>query len=243
MSFRLLMALRTVVPAGLLVVLTACSSMSSGPVEPGYYRVQRGDTLYRIASKHGQRAANLVRWNNLTDPNRIEEGQVLRIAPPQSRTTATASAASSGGAEAASQVTTSASASGGDSATTADLGSGFSLAWPAAGPVLARYDGKSNRGIDIGGNAGDAVVAAHEGRVIHVGPLRGYGNLVILKLNDRYLSAYAHNQRVLVQEQETVARGQKIAEMGNSDTDRVKLHFEFRRDGKPIDPTRFLPSR
>lgn len=95
----------------------------------------------------------------------------------------------------------------------------------------------------MAGQRGDPIVAAHAGRVIHVGPLRGYGNLIIVKLNDQYLTAYAHNDKVLVREQDTVARGQKIAEMGSTDTDRVKLHFELRRDGKPIDPTRFLPSR
>lgn len=238
MSSRILVACRMAVPASLLAVLTACSSLSSGPVEPGHYRVQRGDTLYRIASKHGQRVANLVRWNNLVDANRIEEGQVLRVAPPTAQ-------ASSGEGSATTPVATvpPAAAGAGESAAVGELGAGFSLQWPARGQVIGRYDGKSNRGIDIAGERGEPVLAAHEGRVIHVGPLRGYGNLVILKLNDRYLSAYAHNEQVLVREQETVARGQKIAEMGSSDTDRVKLHFEFRRDGKPIDPTRFLSPR
>lgn len=238
MSSRILAACRMAVPVSILAVLTACSSLSSGPVEPGHYRVQRGDTLYRIASKHGQRVANLVRWNNLADANRIEEGQILRVAPP-------AVQASSGEGSVTAPVTAGspAAAGAGEPAAAGELGTGFSLQWPARGQVIGRYDGKSNRGIDIGGERGEPVLAAHEGRVIHVGPLRGYGNLVILKLNDRYLSAYAHNERVLVREQETVARGQKIAEMGSSDTDRVKLHFEFRRDGKPIDPTRFLAPR
>jgi lipoprotein NlpD len=238
MLTRLFYICRVTVPASLIVLLAACSSLSSGPVDPGFYRVQRGDTLYRIASKHGQRVANLVRWNNLPDANRIEEGQVLRVAPPGAAV-ASSGKSGSGVTETAGAATTPSS----ESTPVADLGTGFSLHWPARGPVLARYDGKTNRGIDIGGAAGDPVMAAHEGRIIHVGPLRGYGNLIIVKLNDRYLSAYAHNQRILVREQETVARGQKIAEMGNSDTDQVKLHFEFRRDGKPIDPARFLPSR
>lgn len=239
MSSRILTACRMAVPASILAVLTACSSLSSGPVEPGHYRVQRGDTLYRIASKHGQRVANLVRWNNLADANRIEEGQVLRVAPPIVQ----AGGTSDGSATTPQATVPPAATGGGESAAVGELGAGFALQWPARGQVIGRYDGKSNRGIDIGGERGEPVLAAHEGRVIHVGPLRGYGNLVILKLNDRYLSAYAHNERVLVREQETVARGQKIAEMGSSDTDRVKLHFEFRRDGKPIDPTRFLSLR
>lgn len=238
MSSRILAACRMAVPASILAVLTACSSLSSGPVEPGHYRVQRGDTLYRIASKHGQRVASLVRWNNLADANRIEEGQVLRVAPPVAQ-----AGSSDGGATAPVATVPPAATGAGDHSAANDLGAGFTLQWPASGQVIGRYDGKSNRGIDIGGERGAPVLAAHAGRVIHVGPLRGYGDLVIIKLNDLYLSAYAHNERILVREQEMVARGQKIAEMGSSDTDRVKLHFEFRRDGKPIDPTRFLSPR
>ncbi len=85
------------------------------------------------------------------------------------------------------------------------------------------------------------MLAADDGRVIHVGPLRGYGNLVIIKHNETFLTAYGYNDKVLVAEQSTVRKGQKIAEMGNSDTDRVKLHFEVRKNGKPVDPMRYLP--
>ncbi|ESJ22337.1 hypothetical protein B551_0207800 [Cupriavidus sp. HPC(L)] len=115
------------------------------------------------------------------------------------------------------------------------------LAWPARGSLLGRFDEKGNKGIDISGQRGDAVLAADDGRVIHVGPLRGYGNLVIIKHNETFLTAYGHNDKVVVTEQATVRRGQKIAEMGNSDADRVKLHFEVRRNGKPVDPMRYLP--
>ena len=115
------------------------------------------------------------------------------------------------------------------------------LAWPARGALLNRFDDKANKGIDIGGKRGDAVVAADDGKVIHVGPLRGYGNLVIIKHNDTFLTAYGNNDKVLVTEQSTVKKGQKIAEMGSTDADRVKLHFEVRRNGKPVDPMRFLP--
>ncbi|MNN61042.1 Murein hydrolase activator NlpD precursor [compost metagenome] len=115
------------------------------------------------------------------------------------------------------------------------------LSWPASGQLIGKFDDKGNKGIDIAGKKGDAVLAADEGRVIHVGPLRGYGNLVIIKHNDTYLTAYGHNDKVLVAEQSMVRKGQKIAEMGNSDTDRVKLHFEVRKNGKPVDPMRYLP--
>ena len=116
--------------------------------------------------------------------------------------------------------------------------------WPARGTLLSGFDEVKNKGIDIAGTAGDPVLAAADGRVVYVGAsLRGYGNLVILKHNNTFLTAYAHNQLLLVKEDQTVRRGQKIAEMGNSDADRVKLHFEVRRQGKPVDPAKYLPAR
>ncbi len=116
--------------------------------------------------------------------------------------------------------------------------------WPANGAVLAGFDEQKNKGVDIGGAAGDAVVAAADGRVVYAGAgLRGYGNLIILKHNNTYLTAYAHNQTLLAKEDQTVRKGQKIAEMGSSDADRVKLHFEVRRQGKPVDPVKYLPGR
>jgi lipoprotein NlpD len=119
-------------------------------------------------------------------------------------------------------------------------------AWPTtgAGTVLAGFDEQKNKGIDLAGRAGDPVIAAADGRVVYAGAgLRGYGNLIILKHNNTYLTAYAHNQSLLVKEDQSVRKGQKIAEMGSTDTDRVKLHFEIRRQGKPVDPTRYLPAR
>ena len=116
--------------------------------------------------------------------------------------------------------------------------------WPANGPLVGGFDEIKNKGVDIGGSAGDPVLAAADGRVVYVGAgLRGYGNLIILKHNNTYLTAYAHNQALLIKEDQSVRRGQKIAEMGNSDADRVKLHFEVRRQGKPVDPIKFLPPR
>ena len=110
--------------------------------------------------------------------------------------------------------------------------------------MLAGFDEAKNKGVDIGGKAGDAVVASADGRVVYAGAgLRGYGTLIILKHNNTFLTAYAHNQTLVVKEDQTVKKGQKIAEMGNSDADRVKLHFEVRRQGKPVDPSRYLPAR
>ncbi len=117
-------------------------------------------------------------------------------------------------------------------------------AWPAAGAVVGNFDEAKSKGLTIGGKAGDAVLAAADGRVVYAGSgLRGYGNLVIVKHNNTYLTAYAHNQALLVKEDQVVRRGQKIAEMGSSDAERVQLHFEIRRQGRPIDPARLLPPR
>jgi len=116
--------------------------------------------------------------------------------------------------------------------------------WPGKGNVIAEFDEVKNKGVDISGSAGDPVLAAADGKVVYAGAgLRGYGNLVILKHNNTYLSAYAHNQSLLVKEDQSVKKGQKIAEMGNSDADRVKLHFEVRRQGKPVDPMKYLPAK
>ena len=116
--------------------------------------------------------------------------------------------------------------------------------WPAAGPVTTVFDETKSKGLAIAGKAGDPVVAAADGRVVYAGSgLRGYGTLVIVKHNSTYLTAYAHNQALLVKEDQAVRRGQKIAEMGSSDAERVQLHFEIRRQGKPVDPARLLPAR
>lgn len=116
------------------------------------------------------------------------------------------------------------------------------LVWPAQGPVIGKFDGSRNKGIDIAGQAGAPVVAAEAGRVVYAGSeLRGYGNLVIIKHSEQLLTAYAHNRKILVKENQTVRQGQRIAEMGSSGTDRVKLHFEVRRDGNAVDPMPYLP--
>ncbi|PKO35830.1 MAG: peptidase M23 [Betaproteobacteria bacterium HGW-Betaproteobacteria-7] len=116
--------------------------------------------------------------------------------------------------------------------------------WPSAGKVVAPYSESGNKGLDFAGKAGDPVIAAGDGKVVYAGSgLRGYGELVIIKHNATFLSAYAHNRKILVKEGQQVARGQKIAEMGNSDADSVKLHFEIRKQGKPVDPAQYLPRR
>ncbi len=116
--------------------------------------------------------------------------------------------------------------------------------WPSSGKVTAPFSDAGNKGLDFGGKSGDPVQAAADGKVVYAGAgLRGYGELVIVKHNATFLSAYAHNRKILVKEGQQVTRGQKIAEMGNTDSDSVKLHFEIRKQGKPTDPMLYLPKR
>lgn len=235
--------------------------------KPGYYAVRPGDTIRRIGSETGQRWQDIVRWNNLDNPDLIEVGQVLRVIPPTGSGTVVAAAPatapstssdgavtkpvppqpvvvpstpSSGATKPPAPVTASPASPGSGGSGDEDVG----WIWPASGSLIAGFDEAKNKGYDIAGKAGDPVLAAADGRVVYAGAgLRGYGNLIILKHNNTYLTAYAHNQTLLVKEDQSVQKGQKIAEMGNSDADRVKLHFEIRRQGKPVDPSRYLPSR
>lgn len=120
----------------------------------------------------------------------------------------------------------------------------LSWMWPSEGKVVATFDEGKNKGVDIAGKAGQQVVAAGAGKVMYAGSgIRGYGNLVIVKHSNSLLSAYAHNRSIVVKEGQSVNKGQMIAEMGDSDTDAVKLHFEIRQQGKPVDPSKFLPNR
>ena len=245
--------------------------------KPGYYAVRPGDTLIRIALESGQNWRDLVRWNNLDNPNVIEVGQVLRVIVPAGTVPVTEAvvgrpltpstitpqavppqAASSMPAPSPTQaasaprvaaapvpaVTPAPPASPAPPAVSGD--DDVPWGWPTQGnaTVLAGFDEVKNKGLDIAGKAGDPVLASADGRVVYAGAgLRGYGNLIILKHNNTYLTAYAHNQTLLVKEDNSVRKGQKIAEMGSSDADRVKLHFEIRRQGKPVDPSKYLPGR
>ncbi|UXC18930.1 MULTISPECIES: peptidoglycan DD-metalloendopeptidase family protein [Comamonas] len=215
--------------------------------KPGYYTVKPGETLMRIAADNGQNWRDIARWSNLDNPNVIEVGQVLRVVPPVTATAsaapaATAPAVTGANTPAATPAPAPAPAAAASAPAASDGNLGF--IWPASGAVIQGFDDARNKGVDIGGKAGDPVVAAADGRVIYSGAgLRGYGNLILVKHNNTYLTAYAHNQTLLVKDDQVVKKGQKIAEMGSSDADRVKLHFEVRRQGKPVDPSRYLPSR
>ena len=226
--------------------------------KPGYYTVKPGDTLLRISLEHGQAAKDIARWSAVDNPNRIEVGQVLRVVPPVASGVVTkpvtlatvnpvvpAAPTPAASADKHALVVPAAPAAPPPApAAAATAEDEIAWIWPTNGAVLAGFDEVKNKGLDIGGSAGDPVLAAADGRVVYVGAgLRGYGNLIILKHNNTYLTAYAHNQTLLIKEDQSVRKGQKIAEMGSSDADRVKLHFEVRRQGKPVDPAKYLPAR
>ncbi|MBA3596500.1 MAG: peptidoglycan DD-metalloendopeptidase family protein [Methylibium sp.] len=237
--------------------------------KPGYYTVRPGDTMIRIGLETGQNWRDIASWNGMDNANVIEVGQVMRVVPPlpdpaavatQPVTSARveprpldlrgttpapeapASAAPVPAAPSAAAPVVLPTPAPTPPAVKDENDPGW--AWPASGPVLAQYDEARTKGVVIGGKPGDAVLAAADGRVVYAGSgLRGYGNLVIVKHNPTYLSAYAHNRALLVKEDQPVRRGQQIAEMGSTDADRVQLHFEIRKLGKPVDPTRLLPPR
>ena len=231
--------------------------------KPGYYAVKPGDTMIRIGLETGQNWKDLVKWNNLDNPNVIEVGQVLRVVPPGSDTGAAtrpvttakvdtrpldAKPAPGGasGAPAAAPASTPVAPAvvAAPAAAPREGDEDINWLWPASGPITSSFEEGKSKGLGIAGKAGDPVLAAADGRVVYAGSgLRGYGNLVILKHNSTYLTAYAHNQTLLVKEDQAVRRGQKIAEMGSTDAERVMLHFEIRRQGKPVDPAKLLPPR
>lgn len=244
------------------------SPVSMGPAmtgsenagKPGFYSVRPGDTLTKIALDHGQAWRDIAKWNGLDNPNMIEVDQVLRVAPPvmelaanrqtkpvmaQNPTPANTSASNTPTPTASSAPASSASNAAPSASAPVNVSDdGMTFAWPHPGPVLAGFDEAKNKGLDFAGKAGDPVLAAGDGKVVYAGSgLRGYGNLVILKHNNTYLTAYAHNQTLLVKEDQSVTKGQRIADMGSSDSDRVKLHFEIRKQGKPVDPAKLLPAR
>lgn len=198
--------------------------------------VRRGDTLYSIAWAAGLDYRRLARWNGISPPYLIRPGETLRLTrpPPDKRPPAPTKAPLTrpprAAKPAAPQPKRSVPVKG--------------WAWPAEGKVTAGFAATGNKGIDIQGRTGEPVRSAASGRVVYAGSgLRGYGKLIIVKHNENFLSAYAHNRKLLVAEGNQVTRGQAIAEMGRTGTNRVKLHFEIRRRGTPVDPLRYLPKR
>ena len=230
----------------------------------GVYTVQRGDTLYSIAMDFGVDVRDLARWNGLVDASVLRVGQSLRITAPTEAAVATVTPVTPGGSTevrplpapggpvvaaplppgstAPAPAPESAPAAKPDTSPAAVPS--LQWLWPATGKVIDGFDAPRNKGIDIGGNEGEPVLAAADGEVVHVGSaLRGYGNLVIVRHPGDYVTAYGHNRKILVAQGQQVKRGQQIAELGRTDSDRPKLHFEIRHQGKPLDPVKYLPSR
>ena len=236
----------------------------------GVHRVIQGDSLYSIAWRYGVDYQDLSRWNVIAEPYIIYPDQVLRVSRPgelppmppshvsvtqapiptrPSQVAAVASRQPPANAAQSSASTTTQKTQG--SSTTAPVAALAQTAaeadvndwrWPVKGSVIGTFGKDGGKGIDIAGPLGTSITSAAPGQVVYSGSgLRGYGKLIIVKHNKRYLSAYAHNDRLHVKEGDTVKGGQRIAEMGNSGAKSVRLHFEIRRDGQPVDPTRFLP--
>ena len=252
---------------GVQVVDRNSESAPRSPVRSGHYVVQRGDTLYGIAFRFGWDWKELAAQNAIPAPYTIRPGQQIRFSGARGKPVAVAAtpspqirpqntpstpAATPRAPQGTAPVVTarppqtpSVSPQAGTPVQDVKR-SASGWAWPASGTLIGRFssNGSLNKGIDLAGELGQPVLAASSGTVVYAGSgLRGYGELVIIKHSDTFVSAYGHNRRLLVKEGQQVKVGQMIAEMGSTGTDRVKLHFEIRRQGKPVDPLQYLPAR
>ncbi|WP_370278605.1 peptidoglycan DD-metalloendopeptidase family protein [Pontibacterium sp.] len=243
-------------------VVRQAPSVSSSSV----YVVRKGDTLYSIAFRHGLSYRTVARLNNISGDYQIYPGQRLVLKPSAQKIVRDSSAHSKSTSANSSTVSKSAkkpvkkptsppktvekrtnsTASANTSKKTASAAGRIRWQWPSKGRLIASFKtkGQVNKGVNLAGRKGDPVFAAASGTVVYAGNgLLGYGNLIIIDHNQNFLSAYAHNSRVLVKESDKVTVGDKIAEMGRSGAERVMLHFEIRRDGVPVNPLRYLPKK
>lgn len=207
----------------LLSSLVACVSSSRNSYDGSEHIVRRGDTLYAIAQRYGRTTEELVRWNRLGDGSLIYPGQVIRLTPPGGKGATPARALPPIPSEPAPD-----------------------FEWPTAGRISVEFGGRPGpgTGLLIDGRQGQPIVAAASGIVVYAGSgLIGYGELIIIKHNDTYLSAYGYNAKLLVREGQTIVRGQQVALMGEGPERKPRLHFEIRRNGQPVNPRQFLPAR
>lgn len=245
----------------LVILLTGCGSTGPAPVDEygygpapkGYYRVRRGDTLAIIAKRKRVSWRALARWNGLGPPYTIYAGKLLRIksssssrrvAKTSSPKRSTKGGTSKSPRKKSASVSPSRSGAAKKTAGSAAASSGIRWQWPIRGAIRQRYRSgdRTRQGVRIAGRAGQTVAAAAAGSVVYSGSgLKGYGNLIIVKHNSRYLSAYGFNRRLLVKEGERVKRGQTLAEVGQAGSGEYLLHFEIRRDGRTVDPLLYLP--
>jgi lipoprotein NlpD len=215
---------------GILAAIGGCGSSSSWDTKPDQHYVRRGETLHSIAWRYGKDPADVARWNQLGDGSLIHPGDTIRLTPP-----------SGGGAS--SSATTQRSSQPLPPVPTQPPPP---WSWPTKGTIDVKFGGKpgTGTGVLIDGKEGQVVRAAASGRVVYAGSgLIGYGQLIILKHNDTYLSAYGYNESLLVKEGETINKGQRIATMGEGPERKARLHFEIRRNGKPVNPRQYLPAR
>jgi len=245
-----------------MVVLVLAGCAGSGPFAPisnlsdrgvdGLYTVRAGDTLTSISRDTGVSVERLSALNNISNPSLIRVGQRLRLndsaslaaAPASTAATSSSSMARSRmGDESSDAQSTAPAASSSQTVTRANDAGRIDLGWPAKGQIIQRFTPQT-KGIDIAGKVGDPVLAAGAGKVVYAGDgVRGLGNLVIVDHGDGFITAYAHNDRILVKSGDSVKKGAQIATMGQSDAASPRLHFEVRRQGTPVDPMRYLPSQ
>lgn len=254
------------------LVLSGCSTNTPAPITDihsstpsapqstagGNYTVQVGDTLYKIAQQHGTTVQAIANANNITDPSQLRVGQVLVVngasqvaqtSTPAPRPSTTPVPGSDSNAATTSPVTTSSSTSPTSSASVstksprASDANLISWGWPTNGKIIQSFTA-STKGIDLEGNVGDAVNAAADGKVMYAGNgVRGLGNLILLGHSNGFITAYAHNDSLIVKTGQEIKKGQRIATLGQSDTTSPRLHFEIRRRGTPVNPLSYLPER
>jgi lipoprotein NlpD len=233
-----------------------------------YYAVKRGDTLYSIAQEHGVEPGELAQWNGLDDPTRLRVGQGLRVRPPLAAAAPPVAVVEPGTAQvgaarilgrvesrpldtlpplpprapAKPELARMEVPSRVELEKSAAPSGGGQFIWPVKGKVLAEFAEPRRKGIDIDGRPGDPIVAAAPGHVTYIGSgIPGMGKLVVLKHDNGFITVYAHNRNILVKEKQAVARGQKIAELGSTDSERPKLHFQIRKGAAAVDPLLYLP--
>lgn len=229
---------------GVALVLTLAGCAGTGPFSPitdlnssgggGTYTVRPGDTLMSISRETGVGVEQLAAMNNISNPSLIRVGQRLRLGEGV--------AMPSGGSAAPGMDDSSAPVASNEPVTRAADAGKIDMIWPVKGEIIQRFTPQT-KGIDIAGTVGDPIVAAATGKVVYAGNgVRGLGNLVILDHGDGFITAYAHNEKLMVKAGDNATKGSQVATLGQSDTTSPRLHFEVRRNGTPVDPLRYLPA-
>ncbi len=231
--------LKTAFLALLIFSISGCGSLV-------HYKVQEGDTLYSIGWRYDQDAKKIAEWNELRTPYVIHQGQMLRIAPPVGAPAEPLFTLSHTKKASAQRSTKLAQSSPVSKSPVSQNRGPITWHWPAEGKLISTFSSRKidRKGINISARKGSAIRAAALGKVVYSGSgLASYGNLLIIKHNESYLSAYAHNDQLLVKEGDSVSKGQRVATMGATGSDKVMLHFEVRYKGNPVDPLQYLPRR